>query len=113
MLELDLYGTKFPAKWEICHRCEGNGTHGNPAFDGMSVSITPDNDEEFWDNLRQGFYDVQCNECNGTGKLKVIDEARATPEQIADYADWERSKYEMEQEERMEMRAMYGPEYMW
>lgn len=113
MLEIDLYGTRFPAKWEICDRCRGNGTHGNPAFDGLSVEISPDHDEEFWDNLRAGWYDVRCDECKGTGKVKVLDRERATPEQIAEYEDWERSEYEDQQLQRAEMRAQYGPEYMW
>jgi hypothetical protein len=53
----------------------------------MSVEITPDNDEEFWDRLREGVYDVRCYECEGTGKVKVLDESRATSDQIADYND--------------------------
>lgn len=111
MMFLDVAGMKIPAKWAICDRCRGNGTHGNPAFDGMPVEITPDNDIEFWDDLRAGHYDVRCAECSGSGKVKVIDEEIASADEVKEYNDYLNDKAEYAAEQRAEMLAQYGPNW--
>ncbi len=60
-----------PARWIICDRCHGVGHHGNPAFDGMSVSTMQEEwDPEEIEDLFTGRYDVRCTECQGTGKVQ-------------------------------------------
>lgn len=90
----------LPTKWEICDNCRGNGTHVNPSIDGHGIST----DDECWqdDDFREGYfsgrYDVRCDNCNGSGKVQVPDEARCTPEQLeAVHQAWrERAEYEAE-----------------
>ena len=36
-LSLVLYGERFPAKYVVCPRCHGAGTHVNPAIDGNGI----------------------------------------------------------------------------
>lgn len=55
-----------------CERCDGYGTVGNPAFDGMSVSQMREEDgDEETDNFlaeytkRGGIYDIMCPCCKG------------------------------------------------
>lgn len=78
-----------PAKYEVCGRCRGNGTHTNPAIDGNG--ITQSEMDELGDDFREdyvsGRYDIQCEECKGERVVLVIDEDRATPAQLA---AWER-----------------------
>lgn len=98
-LTLDLYGETFPAKWEVCPRCDGTGKHVNPAVDGNG--ITRDEMDElgpdFFDDYMSGVYDVACEECNGERLILVLDEDLATPDQV--------SRYEELQEEENNFRA--------
>jgi len=71
-------------RWEVCPRCNGEGHHGNPAFDGASVS---DFDEEFLDGYFSGDYDVKCSDCSGRTTVKVDDLSSLTPEQAQNYAE--------------------------
>lgn len=71
---------ELPAKWEICSRCDGNGTHVNPNVDGHGIT------SEEWANewaeeekeaYLEGRYDVRCNDCSGSGKRLILDEDAA------------------------------------
>lgn len=94
---------EIPAKYEVCGRCEGSGSHTNPAVDGHG--ITADEMYELGDDFREdylsGVYDVRCEECRGERVVLVVDEARATTEQLAIYRDNERQEWEY----RMEIEA--------
>lgn len=54
-------------KFAVCPRCEGRGSHVNPAIDGNG--ITGDEMDELGDDFREdylsGVYDVACEECHG------------------------------------------------
>jgi hypothetical protein len=67
---------ELPAKWEICSRCRGDGTHWHPAFDNGITAEDRDRDwdEESWQDLMNGLYDVRCEECKGSGKVLVVNE---------------------------------------
>lgn len=78
----------LPAKFEVCHECEGHGYVLNPSMRGHCYSA-----EEFHDAFededdraeyfkRGGRYDVVCPCCNGKNVVKVIDEeaCNAKPE---------------------------------
>jgi len=68
---------EFPAEWEICEDCRGKGTtylgwaaRDQPAFTAEDMAYEgPD----FMEDYMTGAYDSQCPECNGSGKVKVID----------------------------------------
>ncbi len=77
----------FPAKFEVCHRCEGNGKHVNPNVDGNGISQDEfDADPDFREAYFSGVYDVQCSACKGLRVMAEFDEDRATPRQKAKYA---------------------------
>jgi hypothetical protein len=83
---------KFPAKYEVCDRCEGKGKHVNPAIDGNGLS-REDFDEagpEFFEDYMSGVYDVTCYECKGERVVLVIDEdaVERDPALKAHFADY-------------------------
>jgi RecJ-like exonuclease len=66
-----------PAKVAICSCCEGHGQVENPAFsNGFTSSEWNDLDDDFKEEYMSGRYDVQCQECKGTGRVLVPDVAR-------------------------------------
>ncbi len=74
-------GMKFlPTKWAICPICHGDGTR-RIVSDSCVEEMDPEEREDFF----QGKYDVRCDECTGTGKIKVIDEDRCRPEDLKEY----------------------------
>ena len=54
-------------KYAVCPRCEGRGSHVNPAVDGNG--LTAEDFDELGDDFREGYfsgvYDVECSECHG------------------------------------------------
>lgn len=80
----------LPAKFEICTRCEGRGTHVNPSIDGHGIS--PEEfaeDPDFEEAYFEGRYDVQCYECHGERVVKVIDREKLSKagQRLADVLD--------------------------
>lgn len=79
---------EIPAKFEVCPRCEGKGTHVNPAIDGNGLSREDfEADPDFEEAYLAGRYDVRCEECQGERVVLVPDEARMTP---ADKEIWKK-----------------------
>lgn len=73
----------LPAKWQICSRCNGNGTHVNPSIDGHG--ITSEEWENDWDpEEREGYfrgdYDIRCDAGCCDGKVLEIDYERLNDE---------------------------------
>jgi len=63
------------AKWEVCSRCNGNGSIVNPNVDGHG--LTRDDfaeDPQFEEDYFAGVYDIDCPECNGLRVVAVVDE---------------------------------------
>lgn len=100
---------EFPAKFEVCWRCRGEGSHVNPAIDGHGLSQEDfDEDPDFRENYFSGVYDVPCYECKGYRVTLVMDESRFTEEHKASMVllekqwEWEaRDRAEAEMERRM------------
>jgi RecJ-like exonuclease len=97
----------LPAKWDICHRCHGEGTHTNPAVDGHGIT-QEEMDElgpEFEEDYFSGVYDITCEECHGSGKVLVPDEGKCDPHALAVYhqeqIDEANYRAEVEAERRM------------
>ncbi len=101
---------EVPARWEICDRCSGHGTHTNPSIDGNGISAEEWYDE--WDdddreNYMTGVYDVRCeNRCDG-GKVRVPDLDRCSPEVQKKVADWEEYEAESAREEAADRRLRW------
>ena len=69
--------------WMICPACRGEGSCVNPSIDSHGLSQEDfDQDPDFAENYMSGVYDICCQACDGTGKirrshLKVLDEHAA------------------------------------
>lgn len=101
---------EFPAHYEVCDTCRGNGKHVNRAIDGNGLDPhDPDLDEDFWEGYFDGRYDVTCEQCNGNRVVPVMDdEDTLSPELKAQLVkleeQWEDERYsqaEQDAERRM------------
>ena len=95
-----------PAKYEVCERCEGTGSHSNPSIDGNG--ITASEWDEWDDDSRQmylsGGYDVRCTVCNGERVVLTINRERCEPNILAAYDAHIASEREYEREVYSERR---------
>lgn len=77
-LEMEM---ELPAKFDVCGRCEGHGTHMRPGMAEHAYTA-----EEFEDAFhddedraeyfkRGGIYDVTCETCKGARVVAVVDVA--------------------------------------
>lgn len=68
----------IPAKYSVCSRCGGHGTHLNPSIGEHAYSLE-EFDNEFSDEekeayfTRGGMYDVNCIVCHGDRVERVPD----------------------------------------
>lgn len=69
------HGHPPASEWVICAACKGDGKHG-PGW----VFTAEDREEmghefdELMDDLRAGYYDVACEGCGGSGKVREFRE---------------------------------------
>ena|SRR5258706_9488184 len=106
----------FPAKNEICDRCEGYGNHLNPSIGEHAYSMEEFNesfDEEEREQYfkRGGIYDVQCEECHGNKVVPVVDENRLSEAQKKLYAEfelWDQERARSDAEDRATYRMESG-----
>lgn len=89
----------LPYKWAICPTCHGEGTRWL-----VSEDYIAEMDEDDREDLRAGGYDTVCNECHGTGKVKVLDEARCSPEDLEEYRTQEQDRIASAHEAAAERR---------
>lgn len=99
---------EFPVTYKLCDTCEGRGKHVNPSIDagGLTYDDFVD-DPDFYEDYRNGRYDVNCYGCNGKRVVPVIDITEMSDEQKVWYArfqEMEREREEMEAKCRSEMR---------
>jgi len=73
---------ELPWKWVIHSSCEGHGT--SSAYLGVFTRDDVDDDPEFFEEYRKGTFDRPCEGCDG-GRVRVIDEDRCSPEDLAAY----------------------------
>lgn len=87
----------IPLVLEICERCKGKGTMGNPAFNGTSIewwqeSGGPDWREDLDEYINGDLYDVQCEFHCDQGKAwgidwtYIVEQWKDDPRVINDYA---------------------------
>jgi hypothetical protein len=113
MRTLYKFDQEFPAKYEVCDRCQGEGRHTNPSIDGNGITgsemqeILAD-DPDFLEDYMGGKYDVTCHVCHGNRVVLVVDEESCTPEQLSEYLEREKEEYEYQMEVAAERRYLYG-----
>lgn len=95
---------EFPAKWEICSRCDGNGHHTNPSIDGNGITSSEwaEWDDEEKDCYMSGGYDIRCEAGCHDGKILVVDTEHLSDDLRKDYAEWEEQEYQRAQSEAEE-----------
>ena len=85
----------------VCPRCQGLGVHD--AWEGgMTRDEMDDMDPDFFDDYRDGLYNVPCTRCHGRNVIEVVDESRLSPALRAAWDDDQRAADEVAQMERME-----------
>lgn len=95
----------LPAKFELCPRCRGVGSHVNPAVDGHGITAQEfAEDPDFQESYFAGVYDVACHRCKGEKVIKVVDRERAKARDLELYDEHERALRELEAEEAAERR---------
>lgn len=90
---------ELPTRWAICDCCRGEGKSSLYLGAITQEDREPGGSWEDPDDFRaymRGEYDCACDECGGSGKVKVVDEAKidadtlkAWQEQCRDDADYE------------------------
>ena len=102
MTLVDPDGKAWPAEYEVCEVCGGQGTHVNPNIDRDGIS--PEKfaeDPDFEKDYHSGVHDVQCVACKGR---RVVLTPSSDNGKIAFRDAWDSdSAYfaEMESERRM------------
>jgi len=75
-------GLNLPMHWAICSDCHGEGGR---ALHGLVLNEDQTGDSEFMEDYMAGKYDSSCSDCDGTGKVHVVNEERCTTEQLKEY----------------------------
>lgn len=60
-------------KWVICDYCDGDGGHSR-RFGAISAEDFAEWDEDSRHSYLSGRYDERCDSCNGSGKVRVLNE---------------------------------------
>ena len=103
---IDDIEVEIPTKFEMCQRCEGRGSHVNPAIDGHGISPEEFRDDpDFEEAYFRGDYDVPCHECKGLRVVMIPDRAKLTKEERAAWYQQAQELAEMYAEEEAERRA--------
>lgn len=97
---------ELPGKYEVCGRCQGKGSHMNPAIDGHGITAEewwgPDWDDESREMYMNGGYDVTCHRCDGHRVVLVVDKAKIEQSLLKEYlSDMDRRAHEDYVERRM------------
>lgn len=65
----------FPAEWEICHECRGEGRGLIEGLRGVDVTDMCREDPDFYYAYAGGRYDTHCHKCSGSGKrLHIVEQ---------------------------------------
>lgn len=89
--------------WVICATCRGSGGHSN-RLGAFSADEWNEHDEEFQSSYMSGAYDENCDTCDGTGKVLMLNEDVLSDEARGYLQDYLEDEYEtaaMERAERM------------
>lgn len=100
---------ELPAKYVVCPRCEGCGSHVNPSIDGNGLTREDfDEDPDFKESYFRGDYDVTCYECKGQRVVAVVDPKRCGKQHLRAYRQQQREAAEVDAVQDAERRAELG-----
>lgn len=68
--------------WHICGYCQGEGKTCHPEIDGFTSSEWNDLEDEQQENYMKGVYDIPCQHCVGSGKVKIFNEPANEKESV-------------------------------
>lgn len=98
---------RIQMRWEICPTCQGDGAHVHRDIDaGGLTSADFDYDPDFRDDYFSGKYDVQCEECRGSGKVLVPDWDTNDPKVLDLY--WEKMSADADYETQRDYERRHG-----
>ena len=107
MKKVSKFGKEFPAKWVICPECDGEGHHGNPAYNGLSsASEFCQEHPNFMQEYMDGVHDVPCKKCHCTGKTLDVDYEAISEQDNEWLMEKEDDELENQYEREYEMMAM-------
>lgn len=94
----------FPAKFEVCPRCRGEGKHTNPSIDGNGITASEMDElgDDFREDYMSGVYDITCSKCHGERVVAVADVSRWTFAQKRLYVTHLRAEREMARDDASE-----------
>ncbi len=64
--------------WAICSYCHGNGV--SSAYLGAFTEDETAEGPDFYEDYMEGYYDRACENCDGSGKMRVLPVSLRTPE---------------------------------
>lgn len=102
----------FPAFWEICHECSGNGRGLIEGLRGLDVTETCQEDPDFYYDYVGGRYDTNCYKCSGSGKCLITSVQDSFEYKL--YSAVEHLEWEINQPcpiQEAEMRGEMGHQY--
>ena len=102
--------TEIPFKYEVCPTCKGTGVYVNPSID--SNGITEDEWDADWseeskEDYINGMYDKPCDACDSENVIPIVDESRATQQEVNIYNSVINQKTEYAEELYLELKYGY------
>jgi hypothetical protein len=88
---------ELPFKWKLCGHCDGHGK-SSAYLGAFTREELEDEGPEFIEDYFSGHYDRACDDCGGSGKIKVPDYTRISKS--------DRKAYEQQEREIAETRAI-------
>jgi DnaJ-class molecular chaperone len=98
----------LPWRWEICSTCSGNGHHSHRLGAISEETMWGDWDEQDREDYFAGAFDETCSVCDGSGKVRVVDETRCTKDMLKAYREQQEDDAEMRAIERAERLHCFG-----
>lgn len=97
-----------PAVYAVCSKCQGKGSHVNPAVDGHGISADEfAEDPSFEEEYFNGTYDITCQKCNGERVTLIPDENSTDKIALKNYKKWEKEQAQFIRERAHEIYMGY------
>ena len=104
MKDGDIPTVSLSTVWVICDYCGGEGGHSR-RFGAISAEDFAEWDEDDRHAYLSGRYDQYCEACDGSGKVRILDED-ALPVEVQEWIEeYRRDAYEAAQARYYERRA--------